>query len=225
MRKLLKITVAVLLLSAAVGSSAQMARQAGRVFAGAIDDAQIINIWGKGKLNPVEARSVLAATKNAQSIRGLAVFTTASVVGTMADELERQLKSATEGVFTIIGHNDNGQIRLADGSGLPLHGIGERTGGASVALVSCQSLPFVKNFGAGLAAKVEIDVAVAAESIFQERLQNWRGAPPSPEQLQDLLDSSVAAAARAKQSDRLVKVGTGLTVGGGITVVAIQKRG
>jgi len=221
MTHIIRFTAVILLACIANSSFAQIARQASRIFVGVLDEAQAARVWGE-RVSAAEARSAIEATRKARDIPGLAILAGAPVLATMADDLERQLRNATAGVVTLIGHNDNGYMRFGDGSSIELAGIAGRTGGASMVLVSCESEPLIRGMGAGIATKIDIDVAVATESLFRERLET-AGAILSPAQLQALLKAAHHDAVRSKNLSTTFRKGGTTLAGSGIVVMAIQK--
>ena len=105
-----------------------------------------------------------------------------------AQSFQAALRSSTSDVVTVVGHNDDGQLRFVDGSLLPLSELGDV--GPMVAMISCDAARYANGNAAGvLPSTVTLDAAVAIE---QELISLLNALDTSPDlaTLQQLMDQS-----------------------------------
>lgn len=155
-----------------------------RFISGPQNAADYKAIWGKvpGAGQQQRDQSVLAGLSS--DITRLAP----AAGNTAADTFTASLKSSDAAVVTVIGHNDGGFLRLADGSGVPLSELGGV--GPLVAMISCDAARYASNNAVGiLPSTVTLSVAVQIERTLTSRLQQLNSRPDVA-QLKQLLDES-----------------------------------
>ena len=181
----------------------------------AVDERQVVNIWGKEQAS---AKTVAQATAAAREAPGLGYKTIEfTATRTAADVWLQQYRESSAGVVVLVGHNNNGQFRFADGSAVNLKTVGDQ-GGPPIALLSCDSDRFANGQSVGVIGDVSFPLAWDTERRFAEKLA-LKEVVPSNSDLQALLTASLDEAARAKK----VKVyAAGGSIGSGVVVVSIS---
>jgi len=204
------------------GNPAPKLKAAARFFSGALNEAEAASIFGSKRLGDARLlNDVLSATKLGQSKFGLTLLEFSGSVS-MADDLGQKLLAADSGIVTLIGHNENGLLKLKDGSGLVLAGLGTRTGGAKVAVIACNSLDDVTKSAAGIATDIEYEVAFATEARFLEKAAQFDESTPVA-QLQSILDDALAEVLSERQFKERIVVGTVVAgvCGGGVSIAIV----
>ncbi|MDF1605030.1 hypothetical protein [Nocardioides sp. YIM 152315] len=101
-----------------------------------------------------------------------------------ADTFVDGYRSSSADVVTVIGHNEGGLLKFADGSSVPLWDLG--VGGKPIALISCSSAAYARGQAVGLPDPVALATAVRIEQALTARVSQLEEAPTAA-QLKDLL--------------------------------------
>lgn len=171
------------------------------------------NIWGQSP-TATELNKAIVAAGQASEL-GFKV-PAATQVRTAAESFFEQYRTSTADVVTLVGHNDEGTFRFADGSPLSLSELSS-AGGPPVAMISCNSMTYANGQAVGVPSAITFTVAYATQAKFAAKLAS-RESVPTASELQSMLIESLDEA--ATESGARVKyvvfaVGTG---GGGIAI-------
>ncbi len=219
-RRYLAVLIAILLLSIAAcgggGGGGPVARTALQLekFAAVANGAdEFRNIWGRSP-SATELDKALAAAGRAPEM-GFHV-PVATQARSAAESFLEQYRTSSADVVTLVGHNDGGTFRFADGSPLSFSEL-SFAGGPPVALISCNSMTYANGQAVGVPSAITFTVAYATEAKFAARLTSRTSVPTVPELQSMLVESLEEAAAESGVQMKYVVFGVG-TVGGGIAV-------
>lgn len=131
---------------------------------------------------------------------------------TAAQVLLSDFRAQRSGFVVVVGHNESGSLRFADGSELALTRLDG--GGAVLVAISCDSAKHVSDASVGLPTRLTYDVAFLTERKFSEGLT----ATTSLLAARQLLDAAFLDAVRELKATRVKRVAL---VGSGLSVPAI----
>lgn len=151
---------------------------------------EFVNIWGRSP-SATELDRTIAAAGQASSLGFKIPAATGSA--SAAQAFLEQYRTSTADVVTLVGHNDDGVFRFADGSPLPLNELAD-AGGPPVAMISCNSMSYADGQSVGIPSAITFTVAYAAQAKFAAKLAA-RQTVPTVGELQSLLTESAAEAA------------------------------
>jgi hypothetical protein len=192
-------------------------------FSGAATKVEAEAMYGTSRIaQPGALDDALRAFKAASDDASITILRPGAI--TIAAELEAQLARQTDDVVVLIGHrNAAGQLVMADASLVELSGIGGRTAGARVVVISCESKIFCSGpLAAGLGDSITTDLAMSTYRLLPKYLQALP-ANPSATHLQIAVEAAFARAT----SDASFKSGTlkvTAIAGLGITAAGIAIR-
>lgn len=178
-------------------------------FAATVDDAAGFgNVWKRAPRSAGELGKVTSASRKAESL-GYRI-PVASGTRTAANDFLRRYNESTADVVTLVGHNDNGLFRFADGSWVQLSTLGNPNR-PMVAMVSCDSIEYANGQAIGLPSAVTYTIAYATENKFANRIAQlpWL---PSKDVLQQMLIQSLDEAAREHQVAIKYRIAAGVGV-------------
>jgi hypothetical protein len=159
--------VVALALTACSGSAATRAANVGaRLIIGAENATEFAAVFGDDAVRDAD-EVVSAAQWLAKGERG-GLTVVRPGTGTAAEYALEALTSSSGGVATIIGHNENGVLRFADGSGLIIANL--PVNGPRIAVISCSSQKYVNGNAVGLTVDLNYSLALRTEELFTQRV-------------------------------------------------------
>lgn len=165
------------------------------------------NIWGQAPTANELDKAIKAAGQ--ASKLGFKV-PAATQVRTAAKSFLEEYRTSTADVVTLVGHNDSGTFRFADGSPLSLSELSS-AGGPPVAMISCNSMTYANGQAVGVPSAITFTVAYATQAKFAAKLASRESVPAASELQSMLLESLNEAATEsgARMKYAVFGVGTG----------------
>jgi hypothetical protein len=206
------------------GGTKSALKAAARYFSGPVDELQFQGMFNlkRGTKNFEKLlEDALGGTREAEQ-RGMQVLLPAAqLTATLADDFLTKLRGYTSGVVTLIGHNDEGRFYFADRSWVGVDALAAASGGARVAIISCESARYASGLSLGVPSKLSYEVAHRTEAKFLARLENLTE-DSSNADLQAALTGAFNDAVFEMKAGRAIKGAAvaGVT-GAGITIVEL----
>jgi hypothetical protein len=155
-----------------------------------------------------------AATRAQQA--GVQLLPALAASGTVADFVVERLRNPFgPKVLTLIGHNEGGLFRFADGSSIALNQLPTLAPGKLPVAISCESARYSSGLQLGFASPITVQVAQLTESLFVGRLNALaqEGQAITPAAAQAQLEAALAEAVHQLRVETIVKVATPGVVG------------
>lgn len=131
---------------------------------------------------------------------------------TAAQVLRAEFGAQRSGFVVVVGHNEGGSLRFADGSRLALADLDG--GGAVLVAISCDSSRYVSGASIGLPTRLTYDVAFLTERKFSQGVTETTSLAAA----RTLLDTAFLEAVRELKAAKVRRVAL---TGSGVSVPAI----
>jgi hypothetical protein len=160
-------------------------------------------------------RADIESTYQEAGTRGLQVLARTDE-SSIAEKFIVEYQSGGAQFATLVGHNEGGVFRFADGSGVNLDALGGE-GYPLLAVISCESGQYVNGTAVGIPSRLTFQIAYATEQRYTQRVRQLRSL--SPAEARDILEASLREAVAASN----VRVTIRFTaIGGGVGVVGFS---